>query len=500
MTSDATVTVLLDALFAKGNAGLCLFDADGVVSRVKGSAVTWAPAPGARIEEAPMFVGLMDAIRSTRQGGETLTLASLAIGGIDAPAVDIDIMWLAPIACYAAMARSAAARVGDQQAASQIVRDNRLLQEKVRQQQARIAEQAEMMALFIRHTPAAVAMLDAEGRIVMASERWKQEHGDPALARQGVETESPLTWPGVLDRLRLAMEGGVPSTSIEKSMARGRPIWKRLAQAPWRGADRTIGGAVLFSEDVTDAMRKAENLRARVEDLHKLGAEMDDLGNAISNDLRAPLRQIDFYSRFLLDADHPGLDRASLDYLAQIRASAERVDRMMSALKRYMRLSERDLLLSRFDIGEAMATATNKARDGLNAARVHVVMRETLSVEGDIALLSGLFERLIDNAVKYAGAGATIVVDCFEEPDGLLVRFADDGPGIAPHLRRRAFGFFERLDAPAFIPGEGMGLAECRKIVDLHGGGMTLDPDYDAGLRALIALPRFARRGAPRRP
>jgi hypothetical protein len=64
---------------------------------------------------------------------------------------------------------------------------------------------------------------------------------------------------------------------------------------------------------------------------------------------------------------------------------------MMSALKRYMRLSERDLLLSRFDIGEAMTTATNKTRDGLSAARVHLVMRETLSVEGDMALLSGLF-------------------------------------------------------------------------------------------------------------
>ena len=67
-------------------------------------------------------------------------------------------------------------------------------------------------------------------------------------------------------------------------------------------------------------------------------------------------------------------------------------------------------------------------------------------------------------------------------------------------MRRRAFDFFERLDAPASIPGEGMGLAECRKIVDLHGGGMTLDPDYDAGLRALVSLPRFARRGPQRRP
>ena len=499
--SDDLKPELLDALHAVGAIGACVFDSAGVVVSVHGPAVAWAPPAGRRIEEAPVFAGLWTAIVEARQAARPLSLPGVSIG-IDADPVDIDIHWLDALDRYAALSRSARDRVDVQQTTAQEQRERRLLEEKVREQQAQIAEQAEMMALFVKHVPAAVAMLDADLRVVATSERWKQEKGDPAKIQPGVETASPLTWPGVADRLRLAMEGGVPSSRVEKSTSRGRPVWQRLAQAPWRRVGAEIGGTILFCEDVTEATRKAEDLRARVEDLHKLTAEFDSLGKAVADDLRAPLRQIDFFSRFLLDPDptHKGKEWARQDYLLQIRVVVERVDRMMGALDRYIRLTERDIVPRRFDIGEAVEIAVSQARGALASAGVHVQLRDTLAVEGDLALVSGLFRRLVDNVVKHAGEGAAIVVACHEEADGVLTTFTDNGVGVPAHLRRRAFNFFERLDAPADVPGEGMGLAECRKIADLHGGAMTLDADFDAGLRALISLPRTARRNPPPPP
>ena len=500
MTDRHAATALLDALFASNALGLCLFDADGSVTSNEGSARDWAPGPGERIDTAPLFVGMMEEIRAVRGSGQPLSIAGVAIGGEAAAAIDIDILWLNEIGRFAALSKSADDRLRQQRAATQFVRDHRLLEEKINEQRARIAEQAGMMALFVRHVPAAVAMLDHNLDVLMASERWKQEHGDPALVTGGAETASPLTWPRARDELRLDMDGGVPTTRIEKAMPQGRATWKRLAQAPWRRANHEIGGTILFCEDVTEAMRKAENLRARVEDLHKLGSEMDRLGHAVTNDLRAPMRQIDFFSRFLLDTELPRLDGASRDYLQQIRACAERIDRMMSALQRYLRLSERDIAAAPFDIGDAIRAAMVSLGEELSRARVFVTVRRSLAARGDLPLISGLFERLLDNAIKYAGEGSTVVIECFEDSQSVLVQVTDDGPGIAAHLRRRAFDFFERLDAPAAIPGEGMGLAECRKIVDLHGGAMTLDPDFDAGLRILISLPREIRRDTASRP
>jgi signal transduction histidine kinase len=500
MTDRQTAIALLNAMFASDALGLCQFNSDGVVIMVEGSARDWAPPVGRHIDEAPLFVGMMDEILAVRETGKPIAIAGVAIGGESAAAIDIDILWLADVSRFAAMAKSADERLRQQRAATQFVRDHRLLEQKVAEQGAKIAEQAEMMALFVRHVPAAVAMLDDQLDVLMASERWKQEHGDPAKAPANGETASPLTWPRVRGELALAMEGGVPTARMEKATVQGRTTWKRLAQAPWRRTNHEIGGTILFCEDVTDAMRKAENLRARVDDLHKLGTEMDKLGHAVTNDLRAPMRQIDFFSRFLLDNELPRLDGASRDYLQQIRACSERIDRMMVALQRYLRLSESDISLAPFNIGDAVRAAATNMRDDLAKGRVFVTLRESLAIEGDLSLISEMFERLFDNVVKYAGEGATVVIECFEEADGVLVQVTDDGPGIEAHLRRRAFDFFDRLNAPASIPGEGMGLAECRKIVDLHGGAMTLDQEFDGGLRALISLPRKARRVAAPRP
>ncbi len=494
---DPVLSELTGALFASRAMGLCLFDADGMVERVEGAATSWAPQVGRRIDEAPVFVGMLDALFDIRSSGAALSLPG--IGLADGEIVDIDILWLPAAGRFAALSKSARERARDQAAASQAVRDHRLLEEKIRLQQAKIAEQAEMMSLFVRHVPAAVAMLDEQQKIVMASERWKEEHGDPSRATPQTPTASPLTWPRVAERLRMELDIGVPTSRVEKSPLPGRPAWKKIAQAPWRRADHAIGGSILFCEDATDAMRKAESLRARVDDLHKLAAEMDSLGRAVSNDLRAPFQQIDFFSKFLLDADQPRLDPVSRDYIVQIRAGATRIDGMMAALRHYMLLSETDPALAPFDIAAAISSAVADLRPGLEAAGVRIHLRDTLSMEGDLRLISGLFRRLIDNSAKYSGAGSTIVIDCFEEDDGLLARVADDGPGIAPHLRRRAFDFFERLNAPAAIPGFGMGLAECRKIADLHGGAVAIDPDFDAGLRVLISLPRrSARAPSPR--
>lgn len=487
---------LLAQLCARGILGVSAFDADGKVVSVAGAPAAWTPAVGGSITDAPLFAGMWEAIEEVRAGHRTLSLASVAIGGDPAAALDIDVIWLEPMQQYVVLTRLAADRVAGQAAAAQAIRETRLLEERIREQREKLAEQSEMMTLFVRFVPAAVAMLDGNLDIVAASERWKQEFGDPAMHSAGV-VNSPLGWPGVADGLRLDLESGVPTSKVVKTESRGRPAWRRLAQAPWRRADRSVGGAILFCEDVTEAMRKAENLRARIEDLHKLGAEMDSLGKAVSDDLRAPLRQVDFFSRFLLDADPSSPDWARQDYLVQIRASVARIDRMMAALERYMRLTERDLSPTRFDLADAVMVAAAELREDMSAAGIAIRICESLSVEADLTLVSGLFRRLIDNVVKYAGEGTTIIVDFFEEPEGVLTRFTDDGRGIAPHLRRRAFGFFERLDAPATISGEGMGLAECRKIADLHGGAMTFDPDFDAGLRALISIPRNARRSRP---
>ena len=96
---------------------------------------------------------------------------------------------------------------------------------------------------------------------------------------------------------------------------------------------------------------------------------------------------------------------------------------------------------------------------------------------------------LIDNALKYAGGGATVRVRATEETDTVSMVVEDDGPGIPAAERTRVIGRFYRVDRSRSLPGNGLGLSIVTAIASLHQGPLYLS-DAAPGLVARIVLPR----------
>src|SRR5262249_1658073 len=107
---------------------------------------------------------------------------------------------------------------------------------------------------------------------------------------------------------------------------------------------------------------------------------------------------------------------------------------------------------------------------------------------GDRNLLASAVANLIDNALKYAGDGATIRVWTTREPSNVSVIVEDDGPGIPPTGRPRVVERFYRLDVSRTMPGNGLGLSVVSSIAALHSGSLRLE-DAAPGLRARLVLP-----------
>ena len=108
---------------------------------------------------------------------------------------------------------------------------------------------------------------------------------------------------------------------------------------------------------------------------------------------------------------------------------------------------------------------------------------------GDRHLLTNAIMNLIDNALKYAGSGATVRVRATEETDTVSLVVEDDGPGIPPAERSRVIDRFYRLDRSRSLPGNGLGLSIVSAIASLHWGQLYLS-DAAPGLVARIVLPR----------
>lgn len=115
-----------------------------------------------------------------------------------------------------------------------------------------------------------------------------------------------------------------------------------------------------------------------------------------------------------------------------------------------------------------------------------------LQLRGDRAKLESLFENLLVNAIRFSPQGGRIAIDALQTADGVEVRIADQGPGVAPEDRALLFQpFFQGRNQPpaGALRGTGLGLALARQYAQMHGGTLELVDHPGAGALFRVVLP-----------
>jgi len=215
------------------------------------------------------------------------------------------------------------------------------------------------------------------------------------------------------------------------------------------------------------------------------------VSNAIAHDLRTPLARI--RSR-LEEALRPAESMTELAGTA--RFAIQQIDELIKVLDKLLQIAEAEsgarrqsftpvrLALVLSDVVELYdATAEAEGITLVNETEDDPV------TFGDKNLLASATANLIDNALKYAGAWATVRIRTTKERDIVSVVVQDDGPGIPAAERSRVVDRFYRLDQSRSLPGNGLGLSIVTAIASLHSGKLHLE-DADPGLVARMILPR----------
>ena len=114
-------------------------------------------------------------------------------------------------------------------------------------------------------------------------------------------------------------------------------------------------------------------------------------------------------------------------------------------------------------------------------------------VEADGRAVSSVLFHLIDNALKYAPAGV-VLIDAYADPEAVVLRVSDNGPGIPEEERERVFEMFHRLDSSDSreIYGHGLGLHLVKRLVEAMAGEVRIEEAPGGGARVLVRLKLWA--------
>lgn len=221
-------------------------------------------------------------------------------------------------------------------------------------------------------------------------------------------------------------------------------------------------------------------------------AIFNDLVYSVSHDLSAPFRHIGSFSKLLELEAGDRLTDEDRAHLASLIQNSERVQNMIDAVLRYSRLKTRakphdvhavhDIMKPVLEDLNGMITQKN--------ATLHV-SKMPASLYGDDSQLSLLFKILVENALLYTRDDVAPIIEISGEAcgDRIVMTIVDNGRGFPKDMHDRAFRMFTRHQRPQSPISLGVGLAFAKRIVDLHGGDITImdSPDEGAALRVTLA-------------
>jgi two-component system, LuxR family, sensor kinase FixL len=252
----------------------------------------------------------------------------------------------------------------------------------------------------------------------------------------------------------------------------------------WNGPEGLAFSGVL--RDITERKRTETALAGANRELERANAELETLVYSASHDLKSPMVSLLGYLEYLRLDYGEVLGREGNHYLNRMADSTLYMQQLIHDLIDLSRVGRSGVEPIEVDLGRlvrAIAEDAGAANPGaeFRVGRLPVVC-------GDPVGFRQLFTNLLENAVRHGGRDdLTVAVDGRETPDGgveLSVR--DNGRGIPVEHRERVFGVFERLEGPSAGDGTGMGLAICRKIVDVLGGGIGIEGDHGTDVRIVL--------------
>jgi PAS domain S-box-containing protein len=349
---------------------------------------------------------------------------------------------------------------------------------------------------LLEAAPDAMVVVNQGGEIVLLNVQAEKQFGyrRDELVGQMVKNIIPEGFAErlVADALRsdedaLAQQIG---TGIELIAQRkdGSEFPIELMLSPLESAEGILVTAAI--RDITMRREAEAHLLEKVDELNRSNVELGQFAYIASHDLQEPLRMVASYTQLLSRRYKGKLDADADEFIAFAVDGASRMQRLIQDLLAYSRVGTKGQDLLDTSSEDAFSQALVNLRGAIEASGALVTHDPLPSVMADEMQLTQLFQNLVGNAIKYQGAGIPHVHISAAKYGAKKWTFSvqDDGLGIDSQYFDKIFGMFQRLHKREEFAGTGIGLAICKKIVERHGGMISVESQLGQGSKFSFAL------------
>lgn len=260
---------------------------------------------------------------------------------------------------------------------------------------------------------------------------------------------------------------------------------------PIFNSENQVEGISAFVFDVTDIILARQQLEKLNANLELSNQELQSFAYVASHDLQEPLRMITSYSQLLSRRYKNKLGEDAVEFIDNILDGGKRMKILIEDILNYSKISKKEMVTSVVDLNAVIESVTFNLQLSIEESNAILNYGNLPKIKVERIHMLQLFQNIIGNAIKYRKKDTQLIIDISVKQldNSWLFSISDNGIGINPENFHQIFVIFRRLHGRSEYAGTGIGLASCKKIVELYGGSIWVESEEDKGSTFFFTLP-----------
>jgi signal transduction histidine kinase len=250
-----------------------------------------------------------------------------------------------------------------------------------------------------------------------------------------------------------------------------------------------------FTQSILNAIER-QHLKEEIvryqQELERSYQALSEFTHTASHDLKAPLRHIVSYCNLIREDFADKIDEKGAEYIKRLGINAQRLQKLVDDLLAYSEVANSREEKTTVDCNALLAEVLEVLEEPIRETKATINVASLPVITAFPFRIKQLFQNLISNAIKYRSRDRNPVISVKVKDKGNEYQFAieDNGCGIEPEFSGVIFQAFKRLHTRDEIEGSGLGLSICRKITEMHGGGIWVESDPGKGSVFYFTIPK----------